>query len=332
MTSNPHGMSFAHHKVLPWKGRGAQAQETACAAPIGWALGAARKGELRRVVVGTDALAPEVPPEMVVRLAMLIEATSSLCPACYGSRVLPRIPFRLGLCAGQSSACREVASAPAVGLRWLLPTRHPRRWSALPEWVRPFVALGAEASTQAEVDELVPPLMGAQGFGLRWLLLEPLLEEVELQSTRFSTPEAVSAAFRQAKPGQVVHSRAYLRGTTGDERLGWVVVRGDMGNQVRPCDISWVRALLVQGEAALVGVFVDRLGGAPLIPAGPHPSGNPSRWDKEWPLGTHFGNPHRHLFPAYNGRVAILRAPGGTAPAEWPEDLRRQPLSRFLTR
>jgi hypothetical protein len=109
-------------------------------------------------------------------------------------------------------------------------------------------------------------------------------------------------------------------------RVSWVIVGGESGPGARPMDLTWVRSILAQCREAGVAPFVKQLGARPVIDAVDPAVGlsavmaEQRRIDREWPLGTMFGNPTGDA--SLNGRVACLRDPKGGDPSEWPGDLR----------
>ena len=121
---------------------------------------------------------------------------------------------------------------------------------------------------------------------VRGLSMEPLLEAVSV----FSDDEATDP---RVAPGNDVEGVSY-ESELGREHdintapwVDWLIVGGESGAKARPMDIAWVRALVAEGQAAEVPVFVKQLG---------------SIWARE----------------------AHAKNKKGEDPAEWPEDLRVQ--------
>lgn len=189
-------------------------------------------------------------------------------------------------------------------LDWLLLTKRPEHIAGLTpsRWWRqsfpPNVWVGATVENQKRADERIPVLLDVPAV-VRFLSCEPLLEEIDIVSARGSLD-------------------------VGPE---WVVIGGESGHGARPFHIEWARSLLRQCEQLDAAPFVKQLGARPVIPApltdGLHGEGllaAASESDREWPDGTHFGNPTQDV--SLNGRVALLRDKKGGDMAEWPAALR----------
>lgn len=96
----------------------------------------------------------------------------------------------------------------------------------------PNVWLGVSVEDQAAADERIPMLLQTPA-AVRWISAEPLLGPV------------------------------YVSHSTLLEGIDWIVVGGESGPGARPCDLSWVRSLKAQCQAAQVSVFVKQLGSHP---------------------------------------------------------------------
>ena len=94
-------------------------------------------------------------------------------------------------------------------------------WNALPN-----VHWGISCSTQADVDRMAPVLLQIPA-AVRWLSLEPLLENIDL--------------------------RKYLRGIT------LCIVGCESGPRRRPCDLAWVRSIARQTKEAGGLLYVKQL-------------------------------------------------------------------------
>ena len=142
-------------------------------------------------------------------------------------------------------------------------------------WPLPNVWLGVSVEDQATADKRIPLLLQTP-TAVRWVSYEPALGPIDLH---------------QVPPGG-----ALPIGSQGVARdgLDWIVVGGESGPGARPFDLAWARAVVAQGKAAGVPVFVKQLGAQPferMISRG-HP-----------------------FFMTYKNKK-------GGDPAEWPEDLR----------
>jgi len=136
---------------------------------------------------------------------------------------------------------------------------HPKTM-VIPYLPLPNCWLGVSAEDQRWWDERVPELL-ATPAAVRFVSAEPLLSPIETGWDEWG----------------------YV------ERPDWLIVGGESGPGARPCDISWIRSLRDQCQAAGVPVFVKQLG---------------SRW----------------AHPGIRGLKGLN--PKGGDPAEWPEDLR----------
>lgn len=112
------------------------------------------------------------------------------------------------------------------------------------------VHLGVSVENQEAADERIPILLPTPA-AVRWLSVEPLLAPVDLS--------------------------LYL---AGPRRLHWVVVGGESGPGARPCDISWIRSIVQQCQAADVPIFVKQLGSYVL--EGPVGRGGPVTAQRCW--------------------------------------------------
>ena len=108
--------------------------------------------------------------------------------------------------------------------------------------VLPNVWLGVSVENQAAADERVPDLIRTPA-AVRFLSCEPLLGGVILQGD---------------EPPPALHSRSYLRGVTGDERINWVIGGCESGPGARDCDVAWLRSLRDQCAAAAVPFFLKQ--------------------------------------------------------------------------
>ena len=127
------------------------------------------------------------------------------------------------------------------------------------------VWLGVSAGTQKAADERIPQLLKTPAK-VRFLSVEPMLERIDLRSAAFNGADAIGSL----------------------EGIHWVIVGGESGAKARPCNVEWIRNIVVQCQAASVPCFVKQLGS------------NPCGLESD----------------------ALLTDKKGGAPAEWPEDLR----------
>jgi protein gp37 len=159
-------------------------------------------------------------------------------------------------------------------------------------WPLQNVWLGVSCEDQATADQRVPILLQTPA-AYRWVSVEPMLGPVLLYG-----PERPS----------------------WDEPnvIDWLVCGGESGPGARPCDVSWIRALVDQTHKACVPVFVKQLGRWPLSDRDENERGGRywvPLYHKAWGLG-----------PA--GEYGCEGRGAKADPSEWPEDLRVQELPR----
>jgi len=103
---------------------------------------------------------------------------------------------------------------------------------------RPNLWLGVSASTQNDLDDLVPNLLRTPSV-VHFLSLEPLVEHVNiveyLDSIEWHTSDEPMDAW-----------------------LDWVIVGSESGPHRRPCKIEWIESIVEQCQAANVPVFVKQ--------------------------------------------------------------------------
>jgi protein gp37 len=126
-------------------------------------------------------------------------------------------------------------------------------------WPLPNVWLGVSVENQEAADERIPDLIACPA-AVRFLSCEPLIGQVILQGDSVSESGGM-------------HSRKYLRGIEGDQRIHWVIAGCESGPGMRPCDHRWLRSLRDQCKAAGTKYFLKQAtkaqeGGHRLYPSG----------------------------------------------------------------
>lgn len=197
-------------------------------------------------------------------------------------------------------------------LRWLLLTKRPKMWQTLIEKCLPVAALschGSDAATrwlQDWLDGIAPgnvwigtsvedqesmdrrgPLLCGIPAAMRFLSMEPLLEDVDMGPAfwNFKTPIGVLSG------------------------VDWVIVGGESGPKARPCEVGWIRSVVVQCKFSNVPCFVKQLGSLSLARKCEPMEFEGVRMSKFYPANERLEQRiHDH-------------SKGGN-PAEWPEYLR----------
>lgn len=127
-------------------------------------------------------------------------------------------------------------------------------------WPLPNVWLGTSVEDQERAQERIAILLDTPA-AVRFVSAEPLLE-----------PLALTHYLREGKlhtwnSGIEIRGRHEPAGPPGDgyevrpsPALDWVIVGGESGPQARPCDVTWIEAIVNQCKAEGVPVFVKQLG------------------------------------------------------------------------
>jgi len=147
-------------------------------------------------------------------------------------------------------------------LTWLLLTKRPENYEAMlpAEWLerpRENVWIGTTVENKRRAEERIGHLVKVPAV-VRWLSVEPMLEEIDLaEDFRTAIIEVEDKPFVDAKgigyPGKCVEAAPLIH---------WVIVGGESGWGARNMDWAWARKLLAQCRAAGVAYFMKQLGGA----------------------------------------------------------------------
>lgn len=181
-------------------------------------------------------------------------------------------------------------------------------------WPLPNVWLGVSCEDQQRADERIPELLKIPA-AVRFLSMEPLLsavdlsrhlgfqheDEIGIENTDQSRPREQGVPFHDPR----------VRG------IDWVIVGGESGPNVRPCDLAWIRSIVRQCKQAGAACFVKQLGGHPIEVehCGLAPGSiNDSAMD--YYLATGGSEPDDIVH-----RLKLRDRKGGDW-SEWPEDLR----------
>lgn len=174
-------------------------------------------------------------------------------------------------------------------------------------WPLPNVWLGVSAENQETADARIPLLLQTPA-AVRWVSAEPLLGPVDLTDVVVRREGEHHINALSMDDDNPADDAEY-----GGACLDWVIVGGESGPKARPCDVAWIRSIVLQCKAAEVPVFVKQLGAVPVMS------------EAEWrAASTTAMLNHRNdkLAPAGSGFVPLLVSSKGGDPAEWPEDLR----------
>ena len=208
-------------------------------------------------------------------------------------------------------------------LDWLLLTKRPERWEERIQdaymhshgegwqsmWTQgeppENVWLGVSVEDQQRADERIPALLQIPAK-VRFLSVEPMLEKVRLWSEGFIPAD-------EEGPKRVGYMRGRDDGKSGllvtpaevMEGIHWVIVGGESGTSARPCDVEWIRSIVIQCKDAGLSIFVKQLGAYPIA----------RKVDcDDWPEHVQFDQ-------ACVGITIKLRHPKGGEITEWPTAL-----------
>jgi protein gp37 len=129
-------------------------------------------------------------------------------------------------------------------------------------WPLPNVWLGVSAERQQEANDRVPELL-ATPAAVRFVSAEPLLGPIDFTRLTHRDPET----FKWLASGS-----ARLNALTGNypleesnrdphpNRLHWIIVGGESGNDARPMHPAWARSIRDQCQAAGVAFFFKQWG------------------------------------------------------------------------
>lgn len=166
-------------------------------------------------------------------------------------------------------------------LDWLLLTKRPQKWLEridaaalastpfhqrwLVEWLKgkppANVWFGVSVEDQQRANERIPALLQIP-TKVRWLSAEPLLGPVDLNAAvkpsqacpRCTPPTDPLCPYCLGRGGvPVFHNGA----------IHWLVIGGESGHGARPCNLAWVRSLVMQCQEGSVPVFVKQMGSNP---------------------------------------------------------------------
>lgn len=130
------------------------------------------------------------------------------------------------------------------------------------------VWLGVSIEDQKTADERIPLLLETPA-AVRWLSVEPILENINLpiyyccNCFKFTQTERVN---NNKDWGCTICGCYKTNGWKPSKTQGisWCVVGGESGDKARVCNVEWIRSIVQQCKAANVPVFVKQLGSVPI--------------------------------------------------------------------
>jgi protein gp37 len=174
------------------------------------------------------------------------------------------------------------------------------------------VWVGVSVEDQIRADERIPLLLDIP-VKIRFLSCEPLLGPVDLTHIAGYTLDGDESnpGYLHSLTGTCYHPltcRVEPRRDDENPAIDWVIVGGESGAGARPCNVSWIREIILQCKRADVPVFVKQLGTLPLD--------TDDHFNYRWPEETD----RREC--SKKECYARLKDRKGGDPSEWPADLR----------
>lgn len=118
-------------------------------------------------------------------------------------------------------------------------------------WPLPNVWLGTSCENQETANERIPHLLKCPA-AVRFLSCEPLLGEIDLYDSLDSDRD------NPCKCGDGECSDCWS--SPAAPTVHWVIVGGESGPNARPCNLDWIRSIVLDCKATGVPVFVKQLG------------------------------------------------------------------------
>jgi protein gp37 len=118
-------------------------------------------------------------------------------------------------------------------------------------WPLKNVWLGTSCENQETADERIPHLLECPA-AVRFLSCEPLLGEIDLYDSLDSDRD------NPCKCGDGECSDCWS--SPAAPTVHWVIVGGESGPNARPCNLDWIRSIVLDCKATGVPVFVKQLG------------------------------------------------------------------------
>lgn len=129
------------------------------------------------------------------------------------------------------------------------------RWKFLPN-----VWMGVTVENQQMADKRIPLLLQIPA-AVRWLSVEPLLEDIDfLDTSVVFVEQAMHSKNPQSWEWDFIREQGAWEDFDILSALNWVVVGGESGRNARPCAIDWLTSIVQQCKNANTPVFVKQLG------------------------------------------------------------------------
>lgn len=206
---------------------------------------------------------------------------------------------------------------------WLLLTKRPGKWREridaaalastsfhqrwLVEWLRgtppPNVWFGVSVEDQTRANERIPILLEIPAR-LRWLSVEPLLGQVDMERIVVKQLAGSDMGMLNALTGRLSNMGCPCADVA---RINWIVIGGESGNRARTCNLRWIQNLLEQTRRAGTPTFVKQIGARPI-------------WLDTW-LWLNAGRPNDWYPRGSIVPMKVSHSKGGD-PVEWPDQLR----------
>jgi protein gp37 len=208
--------------------------ENALLQPLSWK-------KPRRVFVNSmsDLFHPGVPFEFVDRVFAVMAVASQHVYQCLTKR-----PERMAEYVERTGRSIDYLEKPARKMgRTLQFEGMDGGTFGLVKWPLPNVWLGTSVEDQQRADERIPQLLNCPA-AVRFLSCEPLLGPID-----FSVVPVARTDHGEAIP-------PFGRRKTID----WVIAGGESGPRCRPCNIGWIKSIIIQCKYASIACFVKQLG------------------------------------------------------------------------
>jgi len=132
------------------------------------------------------------------------------------------------------------------------------RWQIV-TWPLPNVWLGVSCENYEYAAKRIPELLQTPA-AVRFVSAEPLLGTVDFRF--LPVPNAPTTHTWDVLKGSVYDAGQWPVDAT--DRLDWIIIGGESGKGARPCDLTWIRSIVEQCQAAGTSCFVKQAGSRPI--------------------------------------------------------------------